>query len=263
MGDGPNDAGLSRHHIISGCEASLRRLRHRPHRPLPGARVGRPDAAGGDARGAATTWSHSGKVRYVGASNYAGWQLMKALGHRRARPAAALRQPADLLLAAGAHGRVRARPAARRPGPGHAGLEPARRRPALGQVPPRRRTAPAGSRHLTDWDEPPVYDEDKLYDTVEVLVEIAEGHGVSAAQVALAWLLRRPERHLGGRSARAPTSSSPTTCAPPSSTLTDEEVGAAGGGQPRRRCSTPTGIRRKTAADRLGPADLALLAPYL
>jgi aryl-alcohol dehydrogenase-like predicted oxidoreductase len=27
MGDGPNDAGLSRHHIVSGCEASLRRLR--------------------------------------------------------------------------------------------------------------------------------------------------------------------------------------------------------------------------------------------
>ena len=51
---------------------------------------------------------------------------------------------------------------------------------------------PAGSRQLTDWGEPPVYDEDKLYDTIDVLVEVAEGHGVSAAQVALAWLLRRP-----------------------------------------------------------------------
>ena len=30
MGEGPNDVGLSRHHIISGCEASLRRLRSRP-----------------------------------------------------------------------------------------------------------------------------------------------------------------------------------------------------------------------------------------
>jgi len=42
------------------------------------------------------------------------------------------------------------------------------------------------------WDEPPVYDTDKLYDTVDVLVEIAAGRGVSAAQVALAWLLGRP-----------------------------------------------------------------------
>src|SRR6202000_659435 len=52
--------------------------------------------------------------------------------------------------------------------------------------------APEGSRHLTDWNEPPVYDEDKLYDTVDVLVEIADSHDVSAAQVALAWLLTRP-----------------------------------------------------------------------
>ena len=37
-----------------------------------------------------------------------------------------------------------------------------------------------------------MYDEDALYDIVDVLVEIAEGHGVSAAQVALAWLLGGP-----------------------------------------------------------------------
>ena len=39
-------------------------------------------------------------------------------------------------------------------------------------------------RHLEGWDEPPVYDPDKLYDIVDVLVEIAEDRGVSAAQVA-------------------------------------------------------------------------------
>ena len=39
---------------------------------------------------------------------------------------------------------------------------------------------PPGSRHASEWGEPPVYDEDKLYDTIEVLVEIAEAHGVSA-----------------------------------------------------------------------------------
>ena len=50
----------------------------------------------------------------------------------------------------------------------------------------RRRRAAAASR---SWNEPPVHDEDKLYDTIELLVEIGEGHGVSAAQVALAYTL--------------------------------------------------------------------------
>src|SRR6185295_19900533 len=52
--------------------------------------------------------------------------------------------------------------------------------------------APPGSRHLTEWSEPPVYDQEKLYDIVEALVEVGEAHGVSAARVALAWLLARP-----------------------------------------------------------------------
>jgi aryl-alcohol dehydrogenase-like predicted oxidoreductase len=51
---------------------------------------------------------------------------------------------------------------------------------------------PPGSRHLGDWTEPPVYDEDKLYDTIEDLVAIGEDHGVSAAQVALAYTMGKP-----------------------------------------------------------------------
>jgi aryl-alcohol dehydrogenase-like predicted oxidoreductase len=42
-------------------------------------------------------------------------------------------------------------------------------------------------------DEPPVRDENKLYDTIEVVVEIANLHGVSPAQISLAYLLRKPE----------------------------------------------------------------------
>ena len=52
--------------------------------------------------------------------------------------------------------------------------------------------APPGSRHLTEWSEPPVYDEDKLYDTIEELVAIGEDHGVSAAQIALAYTMAKP-----------------------------------------------------------------------
>ena len=49
---------------------------------------------------------------------------------------------------------------------------------------------PENSRHLSEeWNEPPVRNEDRLYDTIEVLVDVAKAHEVSAAQVALAWLL--------------------------------------------------------------------------
>ena len=41
--------------------------------------------------------------------------------------------------------------------------------------------APPGSRHLTEWSEPPVYDQDQLHDIIEELVAIADGLGVSAA----------------------------------------------------------------------------------
>jgi aryl-alcohol dehydrogenase-like predicted oxidoreductase len=53
--------------------------------------------------------------------------------------------------------------------------------------------APAGTRQVDErWDEPPVRDREKLYDTVDTLVRIGDAHGVSPAQVALAWLLTRP-----------------------------------------------------------------------
>src|SRR3954447_23801090 len=78
MGDGPNDAGLSRHHLIAECENSLRRMNVEHidlyqlhewdgHTPLE------------ETMEALDTLLRSGKVRSVGASNSAGWQLMKAL----------------------------------------------------------------------------------------------------------------------------------------------------------------------------------------
>ena len=79
MGDGPNDEGLSRHHLIAECEASLRRLGtdyidlYQVHEwdgltPLE------------ETLEALDTLVRSGKVRYVGCSNFSGWQMTKALG---------------------------------------------------------------------------------------------------------------------------------------------------------------------------------------
>ena len=114
---------------------------------------------------------------------------------------------------------------------------------------------------MEGWDEPPVYDTDKLYDTVDVLVEIADGRNASAAQVALAWMLGRAgvaSIIVGAR--------------------TDEQLAdnlkAAGlelSEEERRRLddvSAPALIypfwhQVKTASDRLGPADLSLLGPHI
>lgn len=48
--------------------------------------------------------------------------------------------------------------------------------------------------HLGDWDESPVREEEKLYDTIKVLVEIANEYGVSVAQASLARLVGGSDR---------------------------------------------------------------------
>ena len=63
----------------SGLRGQLATATDRPHRPLPATRVGWSNAAGGDAFGSRPP-VRGGKVRYVGCSNFAGWQVMKALG---------------------------------------------------------------------------------------------------------------------------------------------------------------------------------------
>jgi aryl-alcohol dehydrogenase-like predicted oxidoreductase len=78
MGEGPNEIGLSRHHIIAQAEASLRRLKtdvidlYQVHEwdgmtPIE------------ETMEALDTLVRSGKVRYIGCSNYSGWHIMKAL----------------------------------------------------------------------------------------------------------------------------------------------------------------------------------------
>ena len=79
MGDGPNDAGLSRHHLIEGCEASLRRLGV-DHIDLYQVHEWDGQTPLEETLAALDHLVQSGKVRYVGCSNFAGWQVMKALG---------------------------------------------------------------------------------------------------------------------------------------------------------------------------------------
>ncbi|MGH2631800.1 MAG: aldo/keto reductase [Tepidiformaceae bacterium] len=78
MGEGPNDLGNSRRHIIDQCEASLRRLGtdyidlYQLHRPQPEIPIDETLRAMDDL-------VRAGKVRYIGTSTYAAWQLVESL----------------------------------------------------------------------------------------------------------------------------------------------------------------------------------------
>jgi aryl-alcohol dehydrogenase-like predicted oxidoreductase len=205
------------------------------------------------------TLVRSGKVRYVGCSNHAGWQLMKALGvSERLGLQRYVSQQIYYSLEA-REAEYELVPLALDQGYGILVWSPLAGGLLSGKY--RRDRDAFEGRHLSGWDEPPVRDSDKLYDTVEVLVEIADGHGVSAAQVALAWLLGRPGVTLIVIGARTEEQLADNLAAA-ELRLSDEE---------RRRLdevSVPPLIypfwhQAKTASDRLSPADLSLLAPHL
>jgi len=259
MGDGPNDRGLSRHHVITGCEASLRRL-GTDHIDLYQLHEWDGETPLEETLDALDFLIQSGKVRYVGVSNYAGWHLMKALGiaERTGLPRFASQQIYYSLQARDAEYELI--PIAVDQGVGVLVWSPLAGGLLSGKY-RRGQDAPAGSRQLTDWNEPPVHDEGKLYDTVDLLVRIGEGHGVSAAQVALAWLLGRPavtSLVIGART---------------SEQLADNLAAAelelsAGERAELDAVSAPVLLypywhQAKTAHDRLSAADLTLLGPHL
>ena len=259
MGPGPNDAGLSRHHIIRACEASLRRLRtdyldlYQLHEwdgltPLE------------ETLGALDLLVSSGKVRYVGASNFSAWHLMKALhlGERDRLPRLVSQQIYYSLQAREAEYELV--PLSVDQGVGILVWSPL----AGGLLSGKYRRGvqpPEGSRHLTDWNEPPVYDQDKLYDTIDVLVEIADGRGGSAAQVALAYTLGKPgvtSIVLGART----TEQLQDNLAAADLVLDAEEFDRLDVVS-RPALLYPYWHQAATAADRLGAADLTLLSPHL
>ena len=145
MGDGPNDEGLSRHHILRAVEASLRRLRS-DHIDILYLHEWDGQTPLEETLAAVDGLVAQGKVRYVGASNYSAWHLMKALAVADARgfPRLVTQQIHYTLEAREAEYELV--PVAARRRRRHPGLEPDRRRPALGQVRPRHPLGPPGRR---------------------------------------------------------------------------------------------------------------------
>jgi aryl-alcohol dehydrogenase-like predicted oxidoreductase len=259
MGEGPNDAGLSRHHVIEACEASLRRLAT-DHIDLYQLHEWDGQTPIEETLEALELLVQSGKVRYVGCSNYTAWQMVKALGIAEARrlPRFVSTQVYYSLQERSIEHEIL--PACLDLGLGVLVWSPLAGGLLSGKY-RRGQEAPEDARHVTEWSEPPVYDEERLYDTIELLVEIAEGHGVSAAQVALAWLLRRPAISTLVVGARTEEQLADNLKAADLQ-LGDEEVRRLDEVS-RPPLPYPLWHQRNSAADRLGPADLAVLGPHL
>lgn len=194
VGPGPNDLGGSRKHVIEACEASLRRLQiervdvfYLHHSDL--------GAPMEEALEALDRLVHSGKVHYVGVSNFEAWQLglATALGAERRLVRITVVQPRYNLL-----NRVYERE-----------LLPLSRALGIGVAP----YNPLGAGVLTGkyrrGDEPPEdsrfglgeygrlyqrrYWSERMFDVAETVEAISREIGVSPAAVALAWLLAQPD----------------------------------------------------------------------
>ncbi|MHB0777647.1 aldo/keto reductase [Halomonas sp. WWR20] len=190
MGEGPNDGGASRYHIIRQCEMSLRRL-GTDHIDLYQLHQWDGVTPIEESLAALDHLVQSGKVRYVGTSNYNGWQMMKTMAAAREH---GLIRPVSQQIYYTPESReaeYEILPVGRDQGLGTLIWSPLGEGLLTGQL-RRGRELSSDHRQGTDWPEPYVHDRERLYDIIDLLVEIGDGHGVSAARVALAWLKDRP-----------------------------------------------------------------------
>ncbi|WP_292202034.1 aldo/keto reductase, partial [Mesorhizobium sp.] len=111
-------------------------------------------------------------------------------------------------------------------------------------------------RQLGGWSEPPIRDEDRFWRIVDVLVEIGKARGVSAAQVALAWLLGRPAVSSLVIGARNEAQLKDNLAAASLTLSLDERLRLDDVSRPP--VLYPYWHQQLTAKNRFGPADLVL-----
>ncbi|CAO3361683.1 aldo/keto reductase [Azospirillum palustre] len=190
MGDGPNDAGLSRHRLIGAVEAALRRL-GTDYIDLLQLHAFDAFTPVEEVLHTLDTLVRAGKVRYIGASNFAGWQLMKALAvaDRHGWPRHVVHQVYYSLT--GRDYEWELMPLGLDQKVGALVWSPLGWGRLTGRI-RRGQPIPEGSRlHDTAQWGPPV-DEERLYRIVDALDAVAAETGRSVPQVAIAWLLARP-----------------------------------------------------------------------
>jgi aryl-alcohol dehydrogenase-like predicted oxidoreductase len=197
MGDGSNDSGAGRKHLMSAVEASLRRLRT-DYIDLYQIHVFDDGTPIEETLATLDGLVRSGKVRYLGASNYAGWQLQKSIDIARQHgwePFACLQPLYNLLDRETEWDLV---PICRTEGVGIIPWSPLRGGWLTGRYRRGMAEPPAGSRVDSEpdaggWPEAwQTYANERTWDVIDALGDVAEKTGRSPAQVAMRWLLQRP-----------------------------------------------------------------------
>ncbi|RRQ79214.1 aldo/keto reductase [Streptomyces griseofuscus] len=190
MGDGPGDAGSSRSRLIAACEDALRRLGtdYIDLFQLHAFDAGTPVE---EVLSTLDDLVRAGKVRYLGVSNFSGWQAMKSLAvaERYGHPRYVAHQVYYSLI--GRDYEWELMPLGLDQGLGALVWSPLGWGRLTGKI-RRGQPLPANSRlHSTADYGPPVEDE-HLYRVVDALDEIAQETGKSLPQIAINWLLQRP-----------------------------------------------------------------------
>lgn len=189
-GEGPNDVGSSRHHLVKAVDASLKRLGtdYIDLFQLHGFDASTPVE---ETLGTLDDLVRAGKLRYIGVSNFSGWHLMKSLAisdrHGWVRHVA--HQAYYSLI--GRDYEAELMPLAIDQGVGTVAWSPLAGGLLSGKV--RRDRPPAEGTRMSLQDGPGRhYPREQLYAVVDLLNEIAAETGRSVSQVALNWVMHRP-----------------------------------------------------------------------
>jgi aryl-alcohol dehydrogenase-like predicted oxidoreductase len=187
MGKGVNQVGLSRVHILQEIEASLKRLRT-DYVDLYQIHSFDPFTEMEETLRALDDLVRAGKVRYIGCSNLAAWQVMKALGLSRQHGLAAFRSTQSYYSLAGRDLEREMIPMIQDQKLGLLVWSPLAGGFLSGKY---TRGGTDQTARRVKFDFPPV-DKDRAYDIIEVLKDIAARHSASVPRIALAWLLAQP-----------------------------------------------------------------------
>ncbi|MEJ8836316.1 aldo/keto reductase [Ramlibacter sp. AN1133] len=188
-GPGANMRGATRSHILDGVKASLKRLQLE-HIDLYQIHGFDPATPIEETVRALDQLVRHGHVRYVGVSNWAAWQIVKALGISERLGLARFESLQAYYTVAGRDLERELIPMLRSEGVGLMVWSPLAGGLLSGKY-GRAQQAEAGSRRVS-FDFPPV-NKDRAWDVVDVMREIAQARGCTVPQVALAWLLHQPQ----------------------------------------------------------------------
>ncbi len=186
MGRGPNRGGASRLHILSECRASLRRL-GLDHIDLYQIHAFDPATPMEETLEALDTLVRAGDVRYIGLSNWAAWQIMKAIGIARARNLAPITSLQAYYTLVGRDVEREIVPLLASEQVGLMVWSPLAGGYLTGKYADGGN--PEGARQ-TELDFPPI-DRVRGEPLIRVLKDVARKHDRSSAQVAIAWLLKQ------------------------------------------------------------------------